>query len=195
MSPEVRAILKRIGYERAMVKSGSLFLGSGFDNYGGLAFNTKIEARDALEKLERLERALLDVPERVIELWDHHSRRSEDWDAGRNVLADVIFGLRGVIEFAENTIGDPQSKKYGRNHSADAIAYNMAEIYVLGMGEVPDGKARSSEGKPTGDYTKAVQAMFDELGVKSVSFRQPCERAVKRLVASGHAEFLLKSSD
>ncbi|WP_170576240.1 hypothetical protein [Ruegeria atlantica] len=193
MSPGVLAILERIGYNRAKFKTASFFF-PGFDDYGGLAFSTKKEAREALEKLERLERALLDIPERVIELWDHSSRRSEDWDAGRSVLGDVINGIRDVKESAESTICNPHDNKYGRNHSADEIAYKMAEIYVLGMGEVPDGKARSSDGKPTGDYTIAVQSMFEELNVKGVSFRKPCERAVEKLIDSGRAETLLKTT-
>ena len=57
----------------------------------------------------------------------------------------------------------------------------MAEIYFVAHGEIPDGMARDSDGAPTGTYTKAVQAMFVELGISEVSYRKPCERAVSNV--------------
>ncbi|WP_298854696.1 hypothetical protein [uncultured Ruegeria sp.] len=194
MKPEVRAILEKIGYNQAKRKTASLFFGSGFNETGGLAFSNKATAREALKKIEDVEKALAELPESVLEIWGNNSRSTVDWDTNRCPLSDVIDGLLEIKSQAETAIVDPFENKYGRNHAADEIAYKMAEIYVLGMGRVPDGMARKGDdGKPSGDYTKAVQAMLDELGIKNVGARKPCERAVRKLIESGRAEALLKA--
>lgn len=193
MKPEVKAILDSIGFENAKAYSKSLFDFVGIDRSGGVAFSSKREAKEARAAIEALARAIDKLPPHVRELWDHHSRRSIDWDEDRSILQDVIYGLAEIEGLAEHAIEDPWGSFTGsRDRRADAIAYRMAEIYVLGLGEIPHGKARSTDGSPNGRYTRAVQDMFEALGLNKVSFRVPCERAVNKLVDSGQADALLR---
>lgn len=59
----------------------------------------------------------------------------------------MLWGLVFVHETAE---AESVSRRSGpREPSAEDVAYRMAEIYVLGMGKVPEGHARSTDGEPT----------------------------------------------
>ena len=189
MKLEVKEILDGIGFETAKLYQRSLFFRVGFDEFGGLPYTKKAEAQDALKQLKVLEKKLLKLPPRVRELWDRSSRSSDDWDSGRSILNEVMRGLGEVIETTEHAVEDPWGT-FGseRNRAADSIAYKMLEIYVLGTGDIPGG-GRNYEAKTSNPYSVAVQKMFSVLGV-DVSYRQPCDRAVKKLKRDNRSEEL-----
>jgi len=63
----------------------------------------------------------------------------------------------------------------------------MAEIYVLGRGEMP-GAGEDSDGNPSGKFTKAVAEVFRLSGI-SARPRAPASRAVKWLKENDSKEF------
>ncbi len=91
MNPLIEEILNRIGFAEARLYHRSLLpLGGGIDNKGGRAFRSPVDAMKAKKHLGKVAKAIDELPEEARELWDHSSRSSKDWDAGRSILDDAL---------------------------------------------------------------------------------------------------------
>ncbi|MCT8159996.1 hypothetical protein [Pseudoruegeria sp. SHC-113] len=184
MKMEVKKILDRIGYAEAVFYHSSLFPLFSVSSEKEMARLEKGAVKDALTRLKAVQKAINNLPEFALEGWSAGSRSSKDWYEGRDTLPEVLGSLADLIEEYQRYIDDPfEDRGRARSWAADEIAFQMACIFVLGRGCMPDGKARGENGNPTGQFTRAVSDMLRELKIR-VGFRKPCERAVERLDGS-----------
>lgn len=189
MKPETKALLNEIGYQQALLCNRSLMFWSWAPSaHGGNLFKNKTEAGECRKSISDLEEALRSVPERLLELIESEARSSEDWDNGRSPLVDVVCAIGAVRDMSER---EYKEKWKGRGPSpklaAQDTAVKLAEIYVLGRGEMP-GSGATHEGDPSGHFPKFVERFFGLEGIDA-NFRAACKHAIKWLKADNKREF------
>lgn len=215
MTPEVDAVLNRIGWEKVKAASpliaaqlraklhSAATLGTTDTASRKMAeettriFKTTIELRNQLEALRPAVRQNINVATickaRAMQMlnegrWDIPDHVEET----RSVLLTLLIGLEATLSRLEHEGGAPR-KGNARNLRPHAVANACARIYVAGMGEMPVvSKDQSSDTGVSGLYGRTVAEIFRLLGIRSRVFG-PCQRAIAdlALLSDGELDALL----
>lgn len=190
MSDEIEAILNDIGWQFAKRCNQSLI----FWNWeprknGGLLFAGKPDAREGLEYLKKIKRAMADLPAPLREMLGNEMRTSEDWDSGRDLLSELETALFRTTNYAQTERDRLWSGRGpSANHSSREVAEKMAEIYVLGLGKMPTYGRKPDSSEPSTDYSRAVRDVFGKIQLLA-HFGEPCKQAIEMLKENDSAKY------
>lgn len=211
IDPRLEAELDKIGWQRAKndcTLRGSLFQLAAPDERGGLMFLEKDKARgryeaaDAAKELEDVTRAMADL-EKAIDrvaparrsLINHACASPDEHETGvyvdrldliNQVMHDALTGCIEAMDIIDHEIQEfPAKDGRPKVHRAYRVAAQIAEIYVLGLGKMPEYRSiRLAKGgqsdKPTSLYGCVTENVFDLLDIPGGT-RNPCESAITQL--------------
>ena len=179
---------------------------------GGLLFQNKpdaIQSKTVLDELREqfvgLTSKLEALQESQREYVENYLRTPAEWDAEGefpsriNSFLDMARRLYpGIVElscYADGEIAyhwNTQSGGRPKIHAAYELAFQMAEIHVVGKGFIPDvsydGESKCPSQDPNRPFCQAVEDVLADLGIVS-GFIAPCNAAVRRLEADAMNQF------
>lgn len=198
MKPEIDAILNSIGWMKAKQVNRSLIFQCWEPNSrGNMYFTDKPGAKSGNKSLQKLEKAYSELPDSLRAKLNDQMKTSEDWDDG---ISPILTFDRALLTLLHHAKLEKErfwsGKGKSKNVNAYDIANQMAEIYVLGLGEMPTGGesayeqiGQESDPKQAGSrFSKAVKKMYKALDV-TANFREPADNAIKNLQSDNFKRF------
>lgn len=199
MTPEVEAILQRIGWDVVSRASPALALQLAHQFQtpaAGVLVSTDASARDLADRVRGLGESafalatgLLALPENVrqnVDLTSLNISEIQGGEEGADLVEEVQSALwrlmRGLaatearlrFEGGQNRRGNP------KNLVPHAIAFAAAQIYVIGMGSLPAAHNETAGHEVRGIFGKVVEDLFDAMGLGFDAIG-PARAAIARL--------------